>query len=327
MLHVTNGDIVAEGITGAGLDGDTVTWRDVLHEGPLPAGLDAAELRAVRARFLAECGWGEAEEIEADLREREERVLRAQGRELIVLWFEHDLYDQLQLLQVVDMLDDTGGVSAILPDRFLGAMEPGELAELSRERTPITTDQLALARLAWSAVRAAEPVAVEAMLRTHTAALPHLAPALRRLLEELPAVGDGLARTERHALEAIAAGARTPRDAFVEAQKAEEAPFLGDTWMWRRLSELGQGDARLVQWRDGAALGPPPPLSGAEAGFVDRELELTATGHAVLAGEADRAELVPLDRWVGGTHVTGPRPAWRWDRAAQRSVSRNGGGG
>jgi hypothetical protein len=30
---------------------------------------------------------------------------------------------------------------------------------------------------------------------------------------------------------------------------------------------------------------------------------------------------VPLDRWVGGTHVTGPRPAWRWDRAAQRTVS------
>jgi hypothetical protein len=325
MLHVTNGDIVAEGIAEAGLDGDTLPWREVLHEGPLPAGLDADELRAVRARFLAECGWGDAEQIEADLREQEERLLAAHGRELIVLWFEHDLFDQLQLLQILDMLDDTGGVSGVLSDRFLGPMEPGELAELSRERTPISTDQLALARLAWSAVRAAEPVAIEAMLRTHTAALPHLATALRRLLEELPAVGDGLSCTERNGLEAVAAGARTPRDAFIAAQEAESAPFLGDAWMWRRLAELGHGDQRLVQGRDGEPLGPPPPMPGGE-GFEDREIELTATGRAVLAGEADRAELVPLDRWVGGTHVTGPRPAWRWDRAAQRSVSGNGRG-
>ncbi|MEA2319704.1 MAG: hypothetical protein QOD44_3893 [Solirubrobacteraceae bacterium] len=320
MLHVTNGDIVAAAITGIGLEGETLSWSDALHDGPLPGGMDAGELRAVRARFLSECGWGPADAIEADLRARDERVLRAHGRELVVLWFEHDLFDQLQLLQVLDMLDDTGGVSAVLSSRFLGPMDPDELLELSRERTPVTTDQLALARLAWSAVRAAEPIAVEALLRTHTGALPHLAPALRRLLEELPAVGDGLSRTERNALEALAAGAGTPRDVFVEAQKAEEAPFLGDAWMWRRLWELGQGDRRLVQGRDGEPLGPPPPLPGGE-GFEHREIELTGDGRAVLAGEADRAGLVPLDRWVGGTHVTGPRPAWRWDRAAHRAVS------
>ncbi|MEA2286442.1 MAG: hypothetical protein QOJ21_2485 [Solirubrobacteraceae bacterium] len=320
MLHVTNGDIVAAGITDAGLEGETLSWSDALHEGPLPAGLDAGELRGVRARFLSECGWGTADAIEADLRARDERVIRAHGRELIVLWFEHDLFDQLQLLQVLDMLDDTGGVSAVLSSRFLGPMDADELVELSRERTPLTTDQLALGRLAWSAVRAAEPIAVEALLRTHTGALPHLARALRRLLEELPAVGDGLSRTERNALEALAAGAGTPRDVFIEAQKAEEAPFLGDAWMWRRLWELGQGDRRLVQGSDGEPLGPPPPLPGGE-GFEHREIELADDGRAVLAGEADRAGLVPLDRWVGGTHVTGPRPAWRWDRATQRSVS------
>src|SRR4051794_41642041 len=75
---------------------------------------------------------------------------------------------------------------------------------------PVRRDEVALARLAWEAVRAPEPAAIGALLDTHTAALPHLAPALRRLLEELPAVGDGLSRTERHALAAIADGARTP---------------------------------------------------------------------------------------------------------------------
>jgi hypothetical protein len=40
------------------------------------------------------------------------------------------------------------------------------------------------------------------------------------------------------------------------------------------------------------------------------------TGERVLRGEADRVELLGVDRWIGGTHVT-PESGWRWDSAAQ----------
>ncbi|MEA2384301.1 MAG: hypothetical protein QOH72_4272 [Solirubrobacteraceae bacterium] len=326
MLHVTNGDSAVPGIEGTGVGGDVLPWRDVLHEGPLPADVDDDELRAVRARFLSESGWGAAEAIEAGMRARDERLAAALAAdEPVVLWFEHDLYDQLQLIQVLSAVNGAPHVEAILPDRFLGAMDSGELAALWPGRAPVARDQAALARFAWEAVRAPEPGGIEALLNTHTAALPHLAPALRRLLEELPAVGDGLGRTERQALQAIAAGARTPHEVFLATQRAEEAPFLGDTWMWARLAELGRGGERLVQTTGGMTLGPPPPRSDAD-GFLDHELELTANGRAALDGEADRAALVPLDRWVGGIHVTGPDPAWRWDRATERAVSASGGG-
>jgi hypothetical protein len=325
MLHVTNGDSTVPGIQGIGVGGDVIAWRDSLHEGPLPAG-DASEVRAARARFLAACGWGEADAIEAEMRARDERLALALRRdEVVVLWFEHDLYDQLQLLQVLDAVDGTGEVEAILSDRFLGAMEVDELAALWPDRAPVRSDQLALARLAWEAVRAPGPQAIEALLTTHTAALPHLGPALRRLLEELPAVGDGLGRTERQALEAIASGARSPFGVFLATQRAEEAAFLGDTWMWARLSELGQGGGRLVETAAGEPLRPPPPRSGAD-GFTEQELVLTDAGRAVLAGDADRCALVPLDRWIGGMHLTGPEPEWRWDRATGRAVSATGGG-
>jgi uncharacterized protein DUF1835 len=327
MLHVTNGDSTVPGIEATGVGGDVVPWRDALHEGPLPADPDAAGVRAARARFLADCGWGDADAIEAEMRARDERLATALRRdEVVVLWFEHDLYDQLQLLQVLDAIDGAAEeVEAILPDRFLGAMEVDELASLWPHRAPLRSDQLALARLAWEAVRAPGPQGIEALLTTYTAALPHLGPALRRLLEELPAVGDGLGRTERQALEALAAGARTPLKVFVASQRAEEAPFLGDTWMWMRLAVLGQGEGRLVAAASGAPLGPPPPHSDTD-GFATQELALTDAGRAVLAGEADRCALVPLDRWVGGIHITGPEPAWRWDRATGRAVSATGGG-
>jgi uncharacterized protein DUF1835 len=327
MLHITNGDSAVPGIAAIGVGGDVIAWRDALHEGPVPADLDAAALRAVRARFLAEAGWGDADAIEAEMRARDERLAGALRRdEVVVVWLEHDLYDQLQLIQILDTVD--GGadeVEVVLPDRFLGAMGVAELAALWPDRTPVRRDQIALAQLAWEAVRAPGPQQIEALLTTHTAALPHLGPALRRHLEELPAVGDGLARTERQALEALRDGARTPLEAFVAAQRAEEAAFLGDSWMWVRLSSLGAGDGRLVETRAGEPLGPAPPAPGSD-GYARQEIALTDRGRAVLDGDADRCALVPLDRWVGGIHLTGPEPAWRWDRATGRAVSASGGG-
>ena len=32
----------------------------------------------------------------------------------------------------------------------------------------------------------------------------------------------------------------------------------------------------------------------------------------MLRGEADRVELLGIERWIGGTHIT-PDNTWRWD--------------
>jgi hypothetical protein len=43
-------------------------------------------------------------------------------------------------------------------------------------------------------------------------------------------------------------------------------------------------------------------------------------GERVLRGEVDRVELLGVDRWVGGTHVTADN-AWRWDAVAPRLIA------
>jgi hypothetical protein len=172
-------------------------------------------------------------------------------------------------------------------------------------------ETLAAATEAWDAFRAPEPAALAAWAMRESAALPFLAPALRRLLEELPAPVDGLSRTERHALEAVAAGAPTPPAAFVAAQRLEDAPFLGDAWFYRALSAVGQGASRLVETDDGSPLPLPPPLSDSRQ-FARLRLRLTGSGKRTLRGDADRVALLGVDRWIGGTHVT-TDSVWRWD--------------
>jgi hypothetical protein len=40
---------------------------------------------------------------------------------------------------------------------------------------------------------------------------------------------------------------------------------------------------------------------------------LTSLGRSVLAGQSDRVELCAIDRWLGGVHLSGSGPVWRWD--------------
>jgi hypothetical protein len=232
------------------------------------------------------------------------------------------------LLDVLALCRETGvAPSAIVVDSFpgkpsfrgLGELTAPELETLWPARRTVSGEELETAAAVWEAFRAPEPRAVAEWAVDGTPALPLLAPALVRLLEELPAPAGGLSRTERAALFAIADGATTPASAFVAVQNLETAPFLGDTWFYRSLAELGRGPARLLETDAGDELPAPPPNGGGRA-FAGLSLRFTPHGERVLRGEDDRVGLLGIDRWVGGTHVV-PDAVWRWDPDDRRLVA------
>ena len=320
LLHVTNGESAGNTLRQTALGGAVLPWHDVLHEGPVPA-LARQELLRTRARFLADCGWGRQQALFAALERRDLQLLDALRDGLhVVLWFEHDLYDQLQLLDALALAHTVetapeliviGSFAGKPSFAGLGELTASELETLWPSRHRAAPATLEAAANAWAALQSAEPTVLAEWATHANAHLPFLAPALLRLLEELPAPADGLSRTERAALETIAAGARTPPASFVAVQRLEEAPFLGDTWFYRALSQLGQGKRRLLESDDGSPLPPPPPLGDGQL-FARLQLRLTANGERTLGGGADRVELLGIDRWVGGTHLTSDE-LWRWD--------------
>ena len=250
-----------------------LAWQDALHEGPL-ACVPPAELRSLRAGFLADCGWGSAQAIAEDMRRRDELLAHALADgHPVVLWFEHDLYDQLQLLQILAAVpaETAGSVELIQANEHLGALDGEALAALWPSRVPVTPDLRVLGHRGWHAVCSGE---IEPFLAgENVSALPPLAPALRRLLEEREPVG----RTDRQLLESLAAGPATPLELFFANQAREEAVFLGDTWCFLHLYELAERG--LVDPVAGGVLPLPPPRSDREA-FTAVQLELTPGGRA-----------------------------------------------
>lgn len=314
-LHVTNGDVAAGIMRKAGIAGDILPWRDVLHDGPVPGGLALAELSQVRARFIADCGWASYADALADFRERDAKLAAFRECREVTLWFEHDLYDQLQLLQVLDWFSSQPPgrtrLTMICIDQYLGRLSESKMASLFLTREPVTEAQRLLARKAWRAFRAPQPEDWQAMLDEDTAALPFLADAVLRHLEQFPAAGNGLNRTESRLLEAVRAGHRTPWRIFDAVALTEEREFMGDATFFLCLKALIDARPPLLATHSGAPFRLAGPHTPPEA-FEEQVVRLTREGERTLDKELDWVTLGSPDRWLGGVHLTAGR-VWRWD--------------
>lgn len=323
---MANGTATTKTIEAAGIPGARSIWADPLYEGPVPGGLSDGELVDVRTQFLSGAADTASARSDAarhpvnDLRQWRAAIARAEAYDELVFWFEHDLFDQLNLIQALSFLNEHGpaveAVSLICIGSFpgrtnfkgLGELTPDELAPLFEARRSVTASQYALARRAWDAFRAPTPEPLDALRRDDTSALPYLGAAITRFLQEYPWTRDGLSRTERRLLEVASGGPISLADAFPRMHDGEQAYYVTDL----SLAALAEGLSRTSP--PILALDPSPRGNG---NVFRSRVTLTDTGRAMLAGQLDRVETCGIDRWLGGVHLQGDGTMWRWNNAEQ----------
>jgi len=275
----------------AGWEGSFIAFRDPVCVGPV-GDLDLMPYLAQRARVVALHADIPAEQARRELGQDYANLLALPRHERVLLWFEHDLWDQAALIRALAFLvrhEAALDRLHLMPcdgrTPFV-RMEAASLAALVPQ--PLTRAQAEWAAEAWAAFAAATPLALD-MLTRRPAGLPHAVPALRRHLMELPWTGDGLGLTERQILRLIASGADSPTAIFTALPAQEPLFHATDLIVAEVLRRLSEGPNRLV------ARGTP--------------LKLSERGAAVLAGEV-RHRSPP--RFVGGVNVR-PDPGWMWD--------------
>lgn len=321
LLHLLNGDSVRGTLEKSEVPGTFSVWADALHEGPVPAGLSPAQLQDVRSRFWAAHSVEVPYEMAMEIHKRWDDGLASFSKyDEVVMWFEHDLFDQLLLIHHLDFyarqemgqtrlslicIGDYPGVERFIG---LGQLNEDQLASLLGTRQQVTAQQLELGRNAWRAFTSPDPTGLEQLAHGDTAALPFLAGALRRFIEEYPSTQNGLPRTEQQILTVLASGPKSPANLFLAMYTLEERVFMGDSIFWERLKHLVAGPHPLIEWD---IIEHPHSLPKGE-------VRITETGRAVLEGRADWIALDGIDRWLGGTHLQGSEALWRWDEQAAR---------
>ena len=225
-LHITDGESVAGTLRESGLPGVVVVDGDLLYEGPRPLSKEGPPSSSL-GRFV--------DHYET------------------ILWFDHCLSNQLLLIRALDWFSrqDLAGrkLSIIFAGRtILGSQTASQLASLAGNRVPADPEHLKVAREAWTAFASADAAAIERVLATDTSALPFLAPALLRYLEEFPSAEDGLSRTQRHALAVLREHGPLPRQRlFFAVQRLEATPFMGDGSFYSVLDGLAFAHEPLIQ--------------------------------------------------------------------------------
>ncbi len=303
VLNIVNSDIVIERMKWANISGSFLSWQDFLHEGPVPENLSLETLSKVRAEFVHKKGFGDFKEVYQRFRDRDSTLKSFKKYDTIFLWFEHDLYDQLQLIQLLDWFAKYSSIDTkiyiISPDNYLGKSTHKELRDfLLYNRELVTRSHFITARKAWSAFTSKTPQAIYRLLRDDMEALPFLTDAIKRLLEEYPNTINGLSRTEHQALMVIANSKNRPQDIFQEYQKSEQRVFMGDILFWDVLKKLVESNL----------------LNSMQNG---QDLRLSSLGDEVLRGEKNLLEFYKIDRWIGGVHLTNEN-LWCWDIKAER---------
>jgi hypothetical protein len=240
-LHIRCGSDIRSRLLEAGLTGDFLEYSDSLCQGPVvddPSWLDR------RADFLARSGGPgigrSRDEISEGLARAEADLRDAASRyERVVLWFEHDSYDQLNLARCLAQFAETmpGRLEMVTLEHYPGAMRfiglgqlpPEALRLLWDERKPVSRRQAQAGGIVWTLLRRADPTPLAAAAAAGIPELPYLARAMRRHCQEFPWTNDGLSLTERLILQLLDDRPRRIGEVFRDLQlEREPLPWLGD---------------------------------------------------------------------------------------------------
>lgn len=318
-LHIRCGSDIREGLARAGYRGDFLAFTDPVCQGPV---VDDERYLARRRDFIAMHYGGHRDDIEARLTGQYDALANAhRNYERVVLWFEHDSFDQLILARVLGRLAQAGlpeivslicinAYPGVRPFHGLGQLSPAQLASLWAQREAVGRAHLDLANTIWQALCSDNPALLCDVLATHESPIPFLPAALRRHLQELPWLDSGLALTEKLILESLRVNPATAGHVFGDLQRNREPlPFLGDLMFWPYLRRLAGGDLPAVAMSNDDARPPH-----------ENHCELTRYGIDLLEGKLDWLATGPEVRWVGGIEITPGASTWRWDNESERPV-------
>lgn len=303
-LHIRCGTDIKHALELIGFSGEYLEFSDPFSQGPVQD-LPIESLIRMRYEFAAAAYEMTLNDVMARARQSYDGLFQVERWRRLVLWFEHDSFDQLILAFLLSWFYRTrpnvelemiciDGVPGV--DDFIGI---GQLSpELIRylwlnERKPVTGAQLELGEQVWRALCADSPDTLAGIAAQGTPAIPVMAAALNRHLAELPDSATGLGLTQTLILEllsgeaSIAAGPMFGR----YMRELEPLPWLGDLMFWAFLRQLEDAKEPLVS------------IERTGDRWPEFQVQITDTGRDVLAGRKDYRTLMKQDRWVGGVCI------------------------
>ncbi|MCZ8523548.1 MULTISPECIES: DUF1835 domain-containing protein [Paenibacillus] len=329
MLHIVNGDSFAAKLASAVPGANIMVWRESLYEGPLSVEFTDTKTRTARARYFAERGVPEGE-FERSTAQQEKELEEFRSYDEVILWFEHDLFDQAMLIYLLQWfarqelgkerlslicIDSYPGIH---PFKGLGSLTVQQTASLMNTWKAVSEDQIELAVRAWDAYAGNNPMKLVELIEGHSGKLPFLQRAFECHLRRLPSLHNGLSAVQECALRLIQEGVVQPESLFGKVSEIWLDYGLGDVQFWGLLRELAACEQPLIGIKGGELPGYGQQPRGLSLEGI--HIGLTPFGRNVLSMEADHVTTNGISCWFGGIYLNGYGPTWRWDEGGDKLI-------
>ncbi|WP_273566933.1 DUF1835 domain-containing protein [Maribacter halichondriae] len=212
LLHITNGDSFTEKLKELNLKGDIITWREMLCEGRTETNVGSESFWKTRFEFLHK-NYKVTKSIFIEKTLKEYRSLcNHKQQDQIVLWFEYDLFCQVNMLAVLSWLKANRKYAEISlvcsgkeddTDKLYGLSELNneQLLKLYENRIVLTQDDVEYADYVWQLYCSDNPIRLENLRDFGQFQFEYLSEAIKAHLQRFPTIKNGLNALENHVLD------------------------------------------------------------------------------------------------------------------------------
>lgn len=250
LLHITNGDAFTERLGTLQLKGDVITWREMLCEGKTLTNVGSENFWKTRFEFLnknykVSKSWF----IEKTLKEYRSLCNHKQQNH-IVLWFEYDLFCQINMLAVLSWLKANRKYAEISlvcsgkeddSDRLyaLNDLNDAQLLKLYENRTILSQDDIEYADYVWQLYCSDNPMRLENLKDFDNYQFKYLSGAIQSHLHRFPSIKNGLNEMENNILKLALEERPTSKKSFLATILKNQGTLgFGDSQYDRALNRL-----------------------------------------------------------------------------------------
>jgi len=289
LLHITNGDNFTEKLKTLNLPGDIITWREMLCEGKTETNVGSESFWKTRFDFLNK-NYKVSKSIFIEKTLKEYRSLcNHKKQDEIILWFEYDLFCQINMLAVISWLkthrkyaqislvcsgkeDDSSTLYA------LNDLSNDQLQKLYKNKTILTQDDIEFADYVWQLYCSDNPIRLENVSDFSNYQFKYLGDSIQAHLHRFPSIKNGLNDMETNIL-----------NVAMNHKPGSKGEFIST--LLKNQGILGFGDSQYQR-----ALGRLKPLFSSF-----NPVRLTQTGKSILKGETSYYSCIQEnDVYLGG---------------------------
>ena len=215
-LHITNGDKTTSYLKLLGYTGEFITWREMLCEGKTSIDVGSETFWKTRFEFL-KSSYKVTKKTFIDFTLKEYRNLcQNKNKEEIILWFDHNLHSQINMIAIVSWLKRyrkgekislvIGGTLELSNKiETLNQLSKNQITEQYLHRSELSLDDIEYADYIWQLYCSNCPLRLETIYKYNPMSpFIHLSKAIEMHLKRFPSIENGLNSTENYIIKTAA---------------------------------------------------------------------------------------------------------------------------